>query len=93
MPNTGKAAHSHGEYSSAEASRERSHEEIVASINRYRSSIDSKTQHGQQLARSVAASVEQDKHVKLQRYEIFIDKMQKLYKSEIRQVKRQRNRF
>jgi hypothetical protein len=34
----------------------------------------------------VSEAVEENKHLKLQRYEIFIDKMQRLYKSEIRQA-------
>jgi hypothetical protein len=37
--------------------------------------------------------VEQDKHLKLQRYEIFIDKMQRLYKSEVRFAKKQEHKF
>jgi hypothetical protein len=37
--------------------------------------------------------VEQDKHLKLQRYEIFIDKMQRLYKSEGRFSRRMNKRF
>jgi hypothetical protein len=36
------------------------------------------------LSRQIAGHVQQDKHLKLQRYEIFIDKMQRLYKSEMR---------
>jgi hypothetical protein len=37
--------------------------------------------------------VEQNKHLKLQRYEIFIDKMQRLYKSELRFSKKQEKKF
>lgn len=57
----------------------------MKSIEGYKSSIQSKTQQGHNLARGIAESVgEVDKHVRLQRYEIFIDKMQRLYKSEVR---------
>jgi len=51
--------------------------------------IKQKSEQGASLARNIAASVEKDKHVKVQRYEIFIDKMQKLYKSEVRFAKKQ----
>ena len=37
--------------------------------------------------------MEQDKHLKLQRYEIFIDKMQRLYMSEMRFAKKQEDKF
>lgn len=51
--------------------------------------IKQKSEQGASLARNIAASVEKDKQVKVQRYEIFIDKMQKLYKSEVRFAKKQ----
>lgn len=67
----------------------RSQEEIARNIEVYKTNIKQKSEHGASLARNIAASVEKDKHLKLQRYEIFIDKMQKLYKSEVRFTKKQ----
>lgn len=37
--------------------------------------------------------MKEDKHVRLQRYEIFIDKMQRLYKSEVRFNQKQKKRL
>lgn len=65
----------------------------MKNIEGYRSNIRSKTQQGYGLSRSISESVEQDKHLKLQRYEIFIDKMQRLYKSEVRYAKKQEGKF
>ena len=69
--------------------QQRSQEEIIRSINSYKTSIRTKSQQGYSLAKGIAESVEANKHLKLQRYEIFIDKMQRLYKSELRFAKKQ----
>ena len=45
------------------------------------------------MSKSIADTVEANKHLKLQRYEIFIDKMQRLYKSELRFAKKQEQKF
>jgi hypothetical protein len=76
-----------------EAGSQRTQEEIIRNIETYRNNIRSKTQQGYGLSRSISESVEQDKHLKLQRYEIFIDKMQRLYKSEVRYAKKQEHKF
>ena len=73
--------------------QQRNQEDIVRSISQYRASIRSKTQQGHALSKSIADTVEADKHLKLQRYEIFIDKMQRLYKSELRFAKKQEHKF
>ncbi len=65
-------------------SQERTSEDILANIEYYTNNIKSKSVLGQSLSRGLTASVEKDKYLKLQRYEIFIDKMQRLYKYEIR---------
>lgn len=79
--------------SASQEGSQRSQEEIVRNIENYRSNIRTKTQQGYGLSRQVSESVEKDKHLKLQRYEIFIDKMQRLYKSEVRFAKKQKQRF
>ena len=73
--------------------QQRTQEEIVRSINNYKASIRSKSQQGYALSKSIADTVEANKHLKLQRYEIFIDKMQRLYKSELRFAKKQEQKF
>ena len=45
------------------------------------------------LAQEIGSQVQEDKYLKMQRYEIFIAKMNNLYKSEIRFRKRQRQRL
>ena len=72
---------------------QRTHEEIIRSIDTYRSNIRSKSQQGYALSKGISEAVEENKHVKLQRYEVFIDKMQRLYKSEVRFSKKQQKRF
>jgi len=57
------------------AQQQRNQEEIARSINQYKANIRSKTQQGYALSKGIAETVEADKHLKLQRYEIFIDKM------------------
>lgn len=73
--------------------QERTQEQIGQNIENYRNNIKNKSQQGKALARTVADSVEADKHVKLQRYEVFIDKMQRLYKSELRTAQRQKKKL
>lgn len=73
--------------------QQRSQEDIIRSINSYKASIRSKSQQGYALSKGIAESVEVNKHIKLQRYEIFIDKMQRLYKSELRFAKKQEQKF
>ena len=73
--------------------QQRSQEEIIRSINSYKANIRSKSQQGYALSKGIAESVEVNKHIKLQRYEIFIDKMQRLYKSELRFDKKQEQKF
>jgi hypothetical protein len=74
-------------------SQQRSQEEIVRNIEAYKGNIRAKTQQGVALARSIGETVEKDKYMKLQRYEVFIDKMQRLYKSELRFSQKQKKKF
>lgn len=71
----------------------RSEEEINKSIEYYKQNIASKTQAGLSLSKNIAESVEENKFLKLQRYETFIGKMSQLYKSEIRFRQRQNNKL
>lgn len=70
-------------------SQQRTSEEIARSIDQYKQSIRLKTQSGLSLSRAIGAQVEPDRHRKLQRYEIFIDKMQRLFLSEMRYQRKQ----
>ena len=79
--------------SQSESGQQRSQDDILRNIDTYRNNIRSKTQQGYGLSRTISESVEQDKHLKLQRYEIFIDKMQRLYMSEMRFAKKQEDKF
>jgi hypothetical protein len=65
----------------------------VRSIEQYKSNIRTKTSQGYALSKGISEAVEESKHLKLQRYEIFIDKMQRLYKSELRFSQKQQKKF
>ena len=55
---------------------------IQKSIDEAKMNIENKTQAGVQLSRTIGKEVEEDKFVKMQRYDIFISKMEQLARAE-----------
>lgn len=76
-----------------EMSGAKTYEQIVNNINKYKDTISNKTQQGYSLAKHIADSVEQNKFQHQQMYEIFITKMDALYKSELRFKKKQKKKM
>lgn len=61
----------------------------MKSIETTRRKIADKTKQGRELSKQIGREAEADKYVKHQRYEIFINKMEQLYRSELKYKKRQ----
>lgn len=57
----------------------------VGSIDYYNQNIRNKSQIGLELASNVLKEVDINKFQKLQRFDLFLNKIDQLYKSEIRQ--------
>jgi hypothetical protein len=55
---------------------------IQKSIDQAKLNIENKTSAGIQLSKKIGREVEEDKFIKMQRYDIFISKMEQLAKAE-----------
>jgi hypothetical protein len=63
---------------------QRDPDEVLRNIEGYKRNIRDKTAAGRELSERIGREIEPDMYLKLQRYEIFINKMDQLYRNELR---------
>ncbi|CDW84758.1 UNKNOWN [Stylonychia lemnae] len=68
--------------------KDRSYAEILSNIQKFQNNISHKTQVGYSLAKQITNEIPLDMYQRQQMYEIFIQKMDAVYKSELRYQKR-----